>query len=132
MAHLLAHPIIEPLGAYYQRRVVPISEYIIDIPDDNFKDLVHDFKDLVEYLASQGIFDKSCNFLKNFGVDSRGNIVLIDLGELFFDEREIKEQIKKKPWSRPQFLLPLTPWRKEYFLEVMEEKFLKLTLCLYY
>ena len=71
------------------------------------------------------MIDKSFNFTKNYGIDSHGKLILIDLGELFFDSKEIREQIKRKPWARPQFLKKLSREQREYFLRVMEQRFLE-------
>ncbi|MFT6361405.1 MAG: hypothetical protein ACJA2Z_000393 [Candidatus Paceibacteria bacterium] len=119
----LGDPVIEKSGTYYQNKVIPMNQYIKGISKNDFETLVVDYADFVKYLSREGVLDKSCNFLKNFGINNNGDPVLIDLGELYFDAQEIREQIKRKPWARPQFLLPLSDWQREEFLKVMEVRF---------
>ena len=125
LSHLIGNPTIEIAGGYYQDKVIPIKEYIQRLSWEAFTKLVDDFTEFNYQLFEKGMIDKSFNFTKNYGIDSHGKLILIDLGELFFDSKEIREQIKRKPWARPQFLKKLSREQREYFLRVMEQRFLE-------
>jgi len=123
LSDLIGNPIIESSGAYYQQKVIPIHFYIKGLSVKDFKTLVNKFVDFTFDLYQQGIIDKSFNFLKNFGVDNNGKFVLIDLGELYFDKQQIEDQIQRRPWARPQFLILLSKEKREYFLKMMDGRF---------
>ncbi len=123
--HLRSHignPVIENSGSYYQEKAIPIYKYIKDIDEDEFKLLVDEFADFTHFLYQEGFIDKSFNFLKNFGVlDSK--IILIDIGELFFESEKIKKQILNKAWSKSYVLKTIPRKHRNYFLNKMNTTF---------
>ncbi|MCA9352611.1 hypothetical protein KC901_00320 [Patescibacteria group bacterium] len=123
LSKYLAHPVIESSGAYYQSRAIPVYRYVKNLSKKEFEKLVDDYARLTYYLYEQGFIDKSFNFLKNFGI-LNGEIVLTDLGELFFDEQEIREQLENRPWAHVKFILALSKEQRHYLVKVMDETFL--------
>ena len=118
----LGDPVIEPGGGYYQKKVIPLGEYVRHISDEAFRECVDAFARFTYFLRGQGVIDKSFNFPKNFGIHD-GRIILIDLGELYTDDAEITAQIQRRPWLWHESLL-YSQHRREYFLEVMDQTFL--------
>ncbi|MCA9351877.1 hypothetical protein KC866_00600 [Patescibacteria group bacterium] len=123
LSKYLAHPVIESSGAYYQSRAIPVYRYVENLSKEKFEELVDDYARLTYYLYEQGFIDKSFNFLKNFGILD-GEVVLTDLGELFFGEQEIREQLEKRPWAHIKFILALSKEQRRYLVKVMDETFL--------
>jgi len=73
-----------------------------------------------------GFIDKSFNITKNHGIDAEENIVLIDLGELLFDENKKQRQIKNRAWIKYYVVDHLRGKElQDYFIKRMDEEFLR-------
>lgn len=61
--------------------------------------LIDKFIGLNVKLWRLGIFEYVFNFTINNGVNEKGDVILIDIGELFIDDKDnAKEKIKERPW----------------------------------
>ncbi len=118
----IGKPVIEHSGNYYQQKVIPIHKYIKKLNENEFKLLVDKFSSFTHSLYQEGVIDKSFNFLKNFGI-IENKIILTDLGELFFDQENIKKQILKRAWSKSYVLMTIPRKFRNYFIKKMDETF---------
>jgi hypothetical protein len=61
---------------------------------------------------------------KNLGISPEGSIILLDLGELFFEEGKIREQIKNRVWTK-SYVVECIPSKElqGYFVEEMDKIF---------
>jgi len=74
-----------------QDKVIPISEYLKRCAISEGKNIINEFIALNKVFVRKGFIDKSFNICKNFGIDEKNNVILIDIGELYNDIHEIKE-----------------------------------------
>jgi len=75
-------------------------------------------------LSEHGIIDKSFNITKNFGLDTQGNIILIDLGEIFDNPERIKKQFMDRAWDKKYVAGEIkNKEAREYFIKKMDETF---------
>jgi hypothetical protein len=74
-------------------------------------------------LLDSGIADKSFNLAKNFGINSNGEIILIDIGELLSGEG-LNNKIKLRPWSEKYVVSCIPEDIRDYFLNEMDKNFL--------
>jgi|GEM_PF-4181977 len=118
-----ACPVFELSGAYYQQKVIPLSEYVKKIPKEEFKLLIDEFSVFVYRLYKHGLIDKSFNFMKNFGIIN-SRIVVSDLGELFSDVKQIEKQIKNRAWAKHYVIRLFPKENRRYFNKKMDEIFL--------
>lgn len=121
--HLIGRPVIESEGNYYQDKAIPLKEYFKLLPREGMNNLIDDFVTLSHELFQKGFIDKSFNILKNFGM-YKEKIILMDIGELFYDENEVREQVKKRPWTKHYVLRIIPKQHRLYFIKKMDERFL--------
>lgn len=119
----IGRPVIELEGNYYQDKAIPLKNYFKSIPEEGMNKVIDDFVYLGYKFFQEGFIDKSFNFLKNFGFYN-GKIILMDIGELFHDQNEVREQIKKRPWTKHYVLRIIPRKQRRYFIEKMDERFL--------
>ncbi len=122
---VFGHPKILDNGIdYEQDKAVPIKDYLKTASFLDSKLVVDKFIELNKILVKSKLIDKSFNIGKNFGLNEKGEIVLIDLGEIWSSPENIQKQITNKAWMRPYVLKPMPS--KEllaYFITRMNESF---------
>jgi hypothetical protein len=105
---------------YEQDKLLPIDEYLKTVSIEKQKEMVDKFVVFNKFLIQNSCIDKSFNMGTNFALGKGGNIVLSDIGELYFTEKLIAQQINRKAWAKPYVLGPLPKELRSYFLEKME------------
>ena len=107
---------------YEQDKTMPIKVYFKVASLSDSKVVVDKFIDLNKIFIKNSFIDKSFNIAKNFGLNSKGEVVLIDLGEIWSSPENIQKQITNKSWMRPYVLKPIPKGElREYFIHNMEE-----------
>ncbi len=81
------------------------------------------FVEFNKMLMSRKLIDKSFNISKNFALDDRGRVVLMDLGELYSSTQAIDRQIRDRAWSKHYIVDPLPVGLREYFIGRMDNAF---------
>jgi len=85
---------------YEQDKARPLHDVFENADTVTIKSIIDEFiifnKDLLEI----GIIDKSFNITKNYGLNEKGEIILIDIGELFDDPAKIKKQFATRAWDK--------------------------------
>ncbi|MFA6514787.1 MAG: hypothetical protein WCT42_00790 [Candidatus Paceibacterota bacterium] len=75
-------------------------------------------------LLNLGVIDKGFNITKNYGIDHKGQIVLIDIGELFDDKELINKQFKNRVWTHSYVGGCIqNKEAQEYFISEMDRNF---------
>lgn len=121
---LLANPILKNNYNYEQDKVVPLHEVFININTNEIKKIVDQFIELNKKLMSIGFIDKSFNFTKNYGLNNKGEVVLIDIGELLDDKDLINKQIKNRVWDKSYISgMIKNNEAREYFINEMDKNF---------
>lgn len=101
---------VESLENYFKRTDNVLSKKVID-----------NFVIFNQLLINNQLIDKSFAICKNFGINKSGDIVLIDIGEIYSSKESIQKQIDKKAWLADYVLDPLPEELKEYFCTEMEK-----------
>ena len=99
--NFLGNPLIHDGELFYlQDKVIPASVLLKRYSLEESKLFLRRYIYLIKYLWGFGIHEKIFNFHLNTGVDNRGRVILIDLGELSFDKDQVISDLKRKIWKR--------------------------------
>jgi hypothetical protein len=120
---LFGHPKILNELDYEQDKAVPLRSYFKGLTFDEGKRVIGEFIEFNDILVRNRLIDKSFLIGKNYGIDSRGKIILIDIGELYSAEESIKRQIAKKPWDIFYVTSTIPKRFRRYFVEEMNKYF---------
>jgi hypothetical protein len=96
----IGHPKFLNAPDFEQDKVIPIHDVFLTADTLSIKNIIDKFIDFNKQLLKSGIIDKSFNITKNYGLNARGEIILIDIGELFDDSERINKQRKERAWSK--------------------------------
>ena len=96
----MANPIFINKYDFEQDKVIPLHEVFKDLNTEEIKEIVDQFIEFNLQLLNIGVIDKGFNITKNYGIDNRGQIVLIDIGELFDDIELIIKQLRNHGWDK--------------------------------
>ncbi|MBT4376297.1 hypothetical protein HOD29_02880 [archaeon] len=83
----------------FQDKVHPISKEI-GFSFEKGKRLIDSYYDLIFKMWKQGFAEKVYKFVENYGVNSRGEVVLIDFAEMRFSKEDVAKDILRKRWMK--------------------------------
>lgn len=106
---------------FEQDKVVPLHDYFNEISIEAGKKLIDDFVLFNKQLLNYGFIDKSFNIGKNFGINDGGEIVLIDIGELFSNKDRIQKQIENRAWAKHYVTDHIPKKLVRYFIKEMDK-----------
>jgi len=110
---------------FVQDKVVPLGQYLDKCSLLEGKKVIDDFVALNKIFLQKGFIDKSFNIGKNFGINKSNSVILIDIGELYSDPREIKKQIQNRAWTKHYVVEHISEELRAYFVQQMDDNFLK-------
>ena len=84
---------------YEQDKVAPLHSLFEQQPIEASKHAIDCFVAFNQRLLAHGIADKFFNCPYNFGVNTEGDVVLMDIGELITDTERIRRQIESRCWA---------------------------------
>lgn len=109
---------------YEQDKARPLHDVFENSDTTAIKSIIDEFIIFNKRLLENGIIDKSFNITKNYGINKEGNIILIDIGELFDDQAKIKKQILDRAWDKNYVAGCIKDKEaREYFIKKMDENF---------
>lgn len=109
---------------FEQDKVRPLHEIFESSNTEEAKKIIDKFIEFNLKLLNLGVIDKGFNITKNYGIDKNGQIVLIDIGELFDDEELIKKQLKNRGWTHSYVGGCIKDKEaQEYFISEMDRNF---------
>lgn len=109
---------------FEQDKVIPLHDVFDNLDTNEIKNIIDQFIELNKKIMSLGIIDKSFNITKNYGLNNKKEIVLIDIGELFDDKNLIDKQIKNRVWEKSYVGgMIKNKEAKEYFINEMNKNF---------
>lgn len=111
---------------YEQDKVIPLRGYFRKATFEEGKAVVDKFIEFNKFLVQHSVIDKSFNLGANFGLTSKGNVILADIGELLFDRQRIKKQIEMRVWAKGYVLNKLPSKLNDYFIKEMDKHILPL------
>jgi hypothetical protein len=100
LAPHLCNPIFEPNGGYNQDRVTTLQDKLVDATDAEAGRLVEDYIGQILFFWGYGFSEMTFNPLSNNGIDANGKVVLIDLGELYFDKEDVRRIVLGRSWRK--------------------------------
>jgi hypothetical protein len=77
-------------------------------------------------LAAEGFFDKAMNPHVNFGVNSQGDLVCLDLGEVFADKAFCLETLRSESWRMKRFWGELAPAEEQIFRSALVDSLVEM------
>lgn len=109
---------------FEQDKVRPLHEVFEDLDSEEIKQIIDKFIEFNLRLFNLGVIDKGFNITKNYGLNKDGQIVLIDIGELFDDKELITQQIKDRGWVKNYVAGCIQDKEaREYFINEMDRNF---------
>lgn len=109
---------------FEQDKVQPLHEVFENLDTNNIKKIIDQFIEFNLKLLNLGVIDKGFNITKNYGIDNEGQIVLIDIGELFDDKELIKKQLIERGWTHSYVGGCIkNKEAQEYFISEMDRNF---------
>lgn len=118
----LANPKFLSDNSYEQDKVVPINIYFKKHNLDQNKLVIHRYIELCFIFWEYGFGDVPFKLNKNYGVNSNGEVVLFDLGELYFTKEKALERVNSKHWYKTNIKDNKV---KEYYVHLMDTFFTK-------
>lgn len=113
-----------PNLAYEQDKVDILVDLFAASSLEDSKKLVDRFIDFSLELKEKGVIDKFLNISKNFGIDAKGNMVLIDIGELLNKPEDIANQITDRVWASKSHSDRIKDLAlRQYFVDQMDLRF---------
>ncbi len=109
---------------YEQDKVTPLHVYFKELSLEEGKGVIDKFITFNLFLLQNRLIDKSFLIGKNYGIDSRGEIILIDIGELYSADESIKRQIGLKPWDHEYVTSSIPNRFRQYFVSEMNKHFI--------
>ncbi len=109
---------------FEQDKVRPLHKVFENATLDDIKKIVDKFIIFNKNLLNFGVIDKSFNITKNYGLNDKDEIVLLDIGELFDDPKLIERQIKNRAWDKSYVTgCIINDEARTYFIEEMDKNF---------
>ena len=108
-------------GKITQDKVTPLKEKIKNY--NEACNIIDNYTQFIFKCWQNGFSEKTYNFTINNGIDSNGNVTLIDFGELTFNRLDVEKAIQTKRWEKSHsFRWDLTKKIKEYYEELMDKQ----------
>lgn len=96
---LIADANIDEQLNYEQSLVTPLRDVFGQSGLEEKKQLVDRYVECVKILIKHGAYETGFALLDNFGLNSRGEAVLLDFGELSFVKAVAVDSASKQPWA---------------------------------
>ena len=106
-------------------RVIPIASVFKQATLDQQQLTVDRYIDMVLELLDYHLLETGYSMLHNHGVDSKGNPVILDFGEITFDHSVALRSVSRRPWANDRGgVKELQPKSKilSYYLEQMKDR----------
>lgn len=95
---LLGHPVFLGGTDYEQDFCITLGRYVSSHAVNENKRILAEYIALIIKLWGYGLSDEGFNFSFNNGVDRYGTVILLDLGELTFERKDIECAIRQRKW----------------------------------
>ncbi len=96
----VANPTFKNNYDFEQDKVIVLDDVFKKLDTEGTKKIIAQYIEFNKKLIQLGVVDKSFNITQNYGLNHKGEIVLIDIGELFDDKESIVKQINNRVWEK--------------------------------
>ena len=109
---------------YEQDKARPLHDVFEKSDTVAIKCIIDQFIVFNKQLLEKGVIDKSFNITKNYGLNEKEELILIDIGELFDSLERIRNQIVRRAWDKSYVAGCIKDKEaREYFIKKMDENF---------
>jgi len=109
---------------YEQDKIKPLHDVFEENNTEVIKSIIDQFIIFNRELLELGVIDKSFNVTKNYGLSKKGEMVMIDFGELLADPVRINKRCQVRAWSEHYVAGCIKDQEaQEYFIKKMDENF---------
>lgn len=120
----MANPVFKNKYDFEQDKVIPLHDVFEKLNTDEIRNIIDQFIGLNKKFMNIGVIDKSFNITRNYGINNKNEIVLIDIGELFDKKELIDKQIKNRVWNKSYVSGRIKDKEtREYFIKEMDKNF---------
>ncbi len=105
----LGHPIFAESAVYTQDKVKTLNKIFNSVDIEQGKTLIDAYIGLVIFHWGYGFCEKVFNLTVNNGLDTRGNVILIDFGEITFTKADVARSIRTERWLKSWSYLEQLP-----------------------
>jgi len=109
---------------YTQDKMITLGEYFKNHTLEENKIIIDKFIELCKFFLERSFIDKAIKIGSNFGINDKGEIALIDIGEIWFKEESIKTRIKKRTWAFPSNYKGVPVRLQKYYIQKMDRIYL--------
>lgn len=122
----MANPKFVSKYNFEQDKVIPLHKAFENLNTVEINKIIDLFIEFNLNLLNIGVIDKGFNITKNYGLNNDGQIVLIDIGELFDDKDYINNKIKSRGWEKSYVGGCIKDEEaRQYFIKEMDKNFYK-------
>ncbi|MFB6246112.1 MAG: hypothetical protein ABEI74_00785 [Candidatus Pacearchaeota archaeon] len=119
-------------GVAFQDKLNTVRNVLRRNPE-SYRKVVDKYLELVFSCWRLGFSDKIYNFTVNCGFDSKGNILLMDFGEITTEKENVEDSIKNKRWAKSDcYRKRLGRKAKKYYFRKMSKYLTKENLDKYW
>ena len=109
---------------FEQDKVQPLHDVFEKADSSKARETIDKFVEFNKRLLAIGVIDKSFNITKNYGLNEEGEIVLIDIGEIFDDQIKIERQRRNRAWEKYYVARCIKgAEERDYFIKEMDKNF---------
>lgn len=113
-----ANPVIGEDLNYRQDKVVVMGTALHGAGRAEGRRYIDEYIDLLLFHASYGIADPILQMGTNYGIDKKGKVVLIDIGELVFDKEAAVAAARTKAWRKADTYYSPFRFHNKYIIPV--------------
>ena len=107
-----------------QDKVIPLKVYFENHSIEENKIVIDKFVELNRLFFKHGFMDKALKVGENFGINEAGQVILMDIGEIWFDKNNVRQQVEKRVWRSRYWTRCIPCGLKKYYLREMDKVFL--------
>lgn len=120
---LIGNPVFLKNLAYTQDRVYVLGKYLKSHTYRQNKLILQAYVRCILQQWELGFFQKVSNFTINYGIDAKGRVILIDLGELTFSKAEVARRVRKRMWLENWSYKKFTDKKlKKYYARLLDKE----------
>ena len=108
-----------------QDKVIPLKVYFQNHSIKENKIVIDKFVELCWLFLEWGFMDKALKVGENFGINENGQVILMDIGEIWFNNEKVKRQIDNKVWRSWWWSRCISRKLKKYYFQEMDKVFLR-------